>query len=137
LAQNFDVIRPSNHAFVSAARVLLGLFVLVTGVMTMFVPEFRATFLTQLAAAGIPLVRASLFLIPAIELVAGAMLLGGFMIRLASLAVVLLMALMTYLHLIVDEPVLFPLQLGIPLIPIVALVLSGFLYVVDTYFDDA
>ncbi len=135
---NLNVIRRSrDRDFTSGARVLLGLFVLITGVMTFFVPEFRGLFIGQLTAAGIPLARASLFVIPTLEAAAGVMFIRGFMTRLASLVTIFIMALMTYLHLVVDGPSMLPMQFGLPLIPITALVLSLFLYFVDTSGDEA
>jgi len=128
-----DVIPESDSAFTTAARVLLGLFLLGLGVATFFVPDFKVAFMGQLDAAGIPLRAFTSFALPTLEGVVGAMLLGGVMMRVASLVSVLLMALLTYLHLAVQEPTLFPLQFGWPLIPIVALVLSAFLYFVDRY----
>ena len=89
MKETFNVVRGSDDsAFVSGARVLLGLFILITGVMKFFVPEFRGLFMDQLSAAGIPLTRLSLFFIPTLEAVVGAMLLGGVMIRLASLVTI-------------------------------------------------
>lgn len=131
----FDVISRSDHAFVSATRVLLGLFVLVTGVMTFFVPAIRLAFIQQLSAAGLPLVNLSLFMLPVVEGVVGLMLIGSVMVRLASLVTVVLMGMLTYVHLAVPEPTLYPLQFGLPLIPAVALVLAAFLYFVDRYED--
>ena len=115
---------------------MLGIFMLITGVMTFFVPEFRGSFISQLAAAEIPLARLSLFVIPTLEAVAGVMFLQGIMTRLASLFTIFIMALITYLHLVVDEAPLYPLQFGLPLIPIVALVLSLFLYFVESQGDE-
>ena len=124
-----------DNAFTSAARVLLGVFILIIGVMTFFVPEFRVAFMGQLSGAGIPIQNQSLVIIPALEGVVGAMLVGGVLVRPASLVAALIMALLTYLHLVVADPALFPLQFGLPLIPIVGLVLSAFLYFVQSYED--
>lgn len=131
-----DVIRESDNAFITAARVILGLFVLGTGVATFFVPDFRVAFIGQLSAADVPFPGLSSFMFPTLEGVVGAMLLGGVVMRLASLASILIMALLTYLHLVVVEPSLYPSQFGFPLIPVVALVLSAFLYFVDRYGDN-
>lgn len=137
IKMNLDVIRGNaDSAFTSAVRVLLGLFVLLTGVLTFFVPEFRGLFIGQLAAADIPLARLSLFVIPALEATAGVMLIRGFVIKPASLVTLVIMALITYLHLVVDDPTLFPLQFGLPLIPATALVLSLFLYFVEPGVDE-
>ena len=129
--RSFDVISGGRRdAFASSARILLGLFVLITGIMKFFVPEFRVLFTQQLSAAGIPLQRFSLFFIPMLEGVAGAMLIGGVMTRLASLFTVFIMGLIAYMDLVVDASSLFPPVLGFPIMPIVALVLSIFLYFV-------
>lgn len=133
---NLNVIGTRNNAFVSAARVILGLFVLLTGVLTFFVPDLRAAFAEQLGAAGIPLQRMTFFVIPALEATAGVMLMGRVLTRIASLATIIVMGLVTYLHLMVSDPVVFPLQFGLPLIPIVSLVLAGFLYFVEEDFED-
>ena len=128
-----DIIPESDSAFTTAARVLLGLFLLGLGVATFFVPDVKVSFMSQLDAAGIPLRNLTSFVLPTLEGIVGVMLLWGVMMRLASLMSIVLMALLTYLHLVVDEPTLFGEQLGWPLIPIVALVLSAFLYFVDRY----
>lgn len=133
---DFDVIQRSDNAFVSGARVLLGLFFLGSGVAMFFVPGFRADFVGQLASAHIPLQRFTLFVIPLVLGASGVMLMQGVLIRLASFVGILLMALMTYMHLIVDSPSVFPQQFGFPFIPVVALVLSAFLYFVDSYDEE-
>jgi hypothetical protein len=130
---NEDIISKSDNAFTSGARVLLGLFFLASGVAMFFVPGFRASLVGQLAVAGIPLQRLTLFVIPLLLGASGVMLMQGVLIRLASLIGILLMALLTYMHLVVDSPTVFPQQFGFPFIPVVALVLSAFLYFVDSY----
>lgn len=128
-----DVIQENSSAFATAARVLLGLFLVGLGVATFFVPEFKLAFIGQLGDAGIPLQGWVKFLLPTVEGIVGAMLLGGVLMRIASLVSIVVMAILTYLHLVVADPTLLPLQFGLPLIPIVGLVLSGFLYFVDRY----
>ena len=59
------------------------------------------------------------------------MFLGCVMVRPASLVTILIMGLTTYLHLVVTDPVMYPLQFGLPLIPILALALGVFLYFAD------
>lgn len=131
-----NIILRSDNSFVSASRALLGLFLLGVGVVTFFVPDFKVAFLGQLSEANIPLQGLVQWVIPTIEGVVGAMMLGGVMMRVASLVSMLLMALLLYLHLVVDDPIFFPLQFGLPLMPIIALVLSAFLYFVERYDED-
>jgi uncharacterized membrane protein YphA (DoxX/SURF4 family) len=131
-----DVIAESNTAFTSASRTVLGLFLIGLAVATFFVPDIKVAFVHQLDAAGIPLRRFASFLLPTVEGVAGVMLLGGVLVRVASLVSVLLMAVLVYIDLVGAESTLFPLQFGLPLIPIIALVLSLFLYFVDRYEEE-
>jgi uncharacterized membrane protein YphA (DoxX/SURF4 family) len=67
-----------------------------------------------------------MWLVPVVEVVIGAMLIVGFFGRLAGLAAILLMIVATYVHLVVHNPELFPLQPKAPIIPLVALLLSSY-----------
>jgi len=128
-----DVIGERTTGFASATRALLGLFLLGFAIATFFVGQFRVSFMAQLTAAHFPFEGLTMVVIPTIAGVAGSMLLGGFMVRLASLVSLLLCLLLTFLHIVVTSPTVIPLQFGLPLIPIVALVLSGFLFTVEQY----
>ncbi|MGA7306293.1 MAG: hypothetical protein WBW88_15555, partial [Rhodothermales bacterium] len=99
-----DVIAGSDTSFISAARVLLGLFVLGLGVVTFFVPELKVAFMNQLDAGHIQLHGLTMVVLPTLEGIVGVMLIGGVLVRLASFVCVLIMALLTYLHLVVAEP---------------------------------
>jgi hypothetical protein len=136
MERHYDIIPESDNAFVSGTRVLLGLFFLGCGVALFFVPGFRAGLVGQLGAAHIPLQRLTLFVIPLLLGASGVALIQGVLVRLASLVGILLMALLTYMHLIVASPSVFPQQFGFPFIPVVALVLSAFLYFVDSFGEE-
>jgi hypothetical protein len=131
-----DVIAESSTAFTSASRTILGLFLIGLAVATFFVPDIKVAFTYQLDAAGIPLRRFASVLLPTVEGVVGLMVLGGVLVRVASLVSVLLMAMLVYMDLVGTESSLFPLQFGLPMIPIIALVLSLFLYFVDQYEEE-
>lgn len=111
----------------ATVRIVLGLLFLSTGVMKFAVPELRAAFSGQLAAAGIPFHALNMWLVPAAELVVGALFSLGLLARLASLASAGMMVVATYVHLVVHDPALFPLQPEAPIIPI--LTILGCLYV--------
>ena len=97
MRKDFNVIGDrGDDAFVSGSRIILGLFLVVMGVMTFFVPDFQATFNTQLREAGIPLLQFTRFFIPVIEVAAGAMLIGGVLTRIASLATIVIMGVITF-----------------------------------------
>lgn len=129
------VLTSRDNAFVSGARVLIGLFFLGTGVVMFFVPDFRAAFNGQLASAGIPLVNLTRVVIPILMGVVGIMLVQGVLIRIASFVGIFLMALMTYLHVVVAAPTFYPVPFGLPLIPAIALVICAFLYFVDRHHE--
>lgn len=109
----------SNPA--AAIRILLGLLFLSTGVMKFVLPDFRAAFSGQLTAAGIPLHSLNMWVVPAVEIGVGVLFILGFLSRLASLSAIVMMVVATYVHLVVDDPTLFPLQPEEPIIPTIAI----------------
>jgi uncharacterized membrane protein YphA (DoxX/SURF4 family) len=106
---------------------LLGLLFLSTGLMKFAVPELRAAFSGQLVGAGLPLHATSMWLVPAAEMGLGVLFLLGLLVRVASLGGVVLMAAATYVHVVVDDPALFPLQPEQPIVPVVAAALCLYL----------
>ncbi|MCI0358791.1 MAG: DoxX family protein [Planctomycetaceae bacterium] len=117
--------RDSNSA--TAIRLLLGVLFLSTGVMKFAVPELRAAFSGQLAEAGIPFHSLNMWFVPAMEIGVGILFFLGFLSRLASLAAIVIMVVATYVHLIVHDPTLFPLQPQEPIIPIIVVVVCLYL----------
>ena len=107
-------------------RVLLGFLFLSTGLMKILVPDLRAAFSGQLTAASIPFHGLNLWVVPVAEVLAGLFLLAGLYTRLAAAAAAGMMVVATYVHLVVHDPDLFPLQPEAPTIPIVALVLCAY-----------
>jgi uncharacterized membrane protein YphA (DoxX/SURF4 family) len=117
--------RASNSA--AGIRILLGLLFLSTGVMKFAIPNLRAAFSGQLTAAGIPFHSLNMWVVPAAEIGVGVLFLLGFLSRLASLSAIVMMVVATYVHLVVDDPTLFPLQPEEPIIPIIAIALCLYL----------
>ncbi len=115
--------RPSTP--LAVVRILLGLLFLMTGLMKLFVPELRAAFSGQLTAAAIPAHSLNMWFVPLAETGMGLALIAGFLSRLASLAAMGTMVVATYVHLVVHDPELFPLQPEAPIIPLIALVLCA------------
>ncbi len=115
--------RTRASAFAGAIRILLGLLFLSTGVMKFAVPDLRVAFSDQLTAAAIPFHSLNMWVVPAVEIGVGVFFILGFLSRLASLAAIVMMAAATYVHLVVDDPALFPLQPESPIIPIIAMTL--------------
>ena len=97
-----------------------------TGVMKLVVPALADAFAGQLLAAELPFYTLSRWSVPFVEIAVGALLLVGAYARVAGIVVVGLMCVATYVHLVVDDPSLFPLQPSEPIIPIVVVVLTGY-----------
>jgi len=117
--------RTSNSA--AATRILLGLLFVSTGVMKFTVPSLRAAFSGQLTAAGIPFHSLNMWVVPAAEVGVGVLFLLGFVSRLASLSAIVMMVVATYVHLVVHDPTLFPLQPEKPIIPAMVIALCLYL----------
>ena len=105
-------------------RIALGVLFVMTGVMKLVVPSLGAAFAGQLAGADIPLQELNRWLVPFIEVGVGGALLIGFYTRIATLIVFSIMIVGTYVHLVVDDPSLFPLQPEEPIIPVTVMILS-------------
>ena len=101
-------------------RIFLGLLFLSTGIMKFAVPDLRAAFSGQLVAASIPFHSLNMWVVPAVEVGIGVLFILGFLSRLAGLSAIATMVVATYVHLVVHDPTLFPLQPEQPIIPAVA-----------------
>jgi len=111
----------------AAIRIFLGLLFLSTGFMKLAVPDLRVAFAGQLTAAGIPFHSLDMWVVPAVEIGVSVLFLLGFLSRLASLSAIAIMVVATYVHLVVDDPALFPLQPEEPIIPTIAIALCLYL----------
>jgi len=118
------ILHTSRSIPLAVIRVLLGILFLMTGFMKLLVPMLQDAFAGQLAAAGIPMIALNMWVVPISEVVVGAFLLFGILARPAALAILPMMVVATYVHLVVTDHSLFPLQPKPPIIPIVAIVLA-------------
>ena len=108
-------------------RLLLAMLFLMTGVMKLVVPMLAEAWSGQLLAAGLPLYSVTRWTVPFVEIGVGAVLGVGAFARLAGIVVVGIMLAATYVHVVVDDPTLFPLQPSEPIIPLVVLALTVYL----------
>ncbi|MCH8811731.1 MAG: DoxX family protein [Gemmatimonadetes bacterium] len=121
-------IRSTRDDRVAASiRIGLGILFVMTGIMKVVVPSLGEAFAGQLAGANIPLQELNRWAVPFIEMAVGGALLVGFYTRLATFVVFNIMIVGTYVHLVVDDPSLFPLQPEQPIIPAVVMILSVYL----------
>ncbi len=123
------VRRTQTDGVARGIRVALGVLFVMTGAMKLVVPMLSVAWAGQLAAANIPLPEFNRWVVPFIEMAVGVALLAGFYTRIATLLVLNIMAVATYVHLVVHDPALFPLQPAAPIIPAVVVILSLYVLV--------
>lgn len=119
--------RPDGLAM--GIRLFLGTLFVMTGAMKLVVPALASAWAGQLLAAKIPFAELNRLVVPFVEMGVGVALLLGFYTRPASLVVLSIMVVATYVHLVVDDPALFPLQPSEPIIPLVVMVLTAYIAV--------
>ena len=122
-----SIRRTRNDRVAAGIRIGLGILFVMSGAMKVVVPTLGEAFDGQLAAANIPFQDLNRWAVPFIEMAIGGALLVGFYTRLATLVVLSIMIVGTYVHLVVDDPSLFPLQPEQPIIPAAVMVLSVYL----------
>ena len=108
-------------------HIALGVLFGMTGAMKLLVPALGTAFAGQLAQAELPFLQLSRWGVPVLEMAIGLALLAGWYTRLATLLVIPIMLVATYVHLVVDDPSLFPLQPEAPAIPLTVLLVAGYL----------
>lgn len=94
-----DVRSTRSDGIARGIRVVLGILFAMTGVMKLVVPALAAAWAGQLAAANIPFPELTRAVVPFIEIGVGVALLFGFYTRIATLLVLSIMAVATYVHL--------------------------------------
>jgi uncharacterized membrane protein YphA (DoxX/SURF4 family) len=99
-------------------RTFVGGMILSTGVMKLVVPRLRSAWGAQLDQASLPLREVTYHTFPIVEIGVGAMLIVGLRPKTGAVIVISMMAGATYVHIVVDDPDVFPLQPKTPLIPL-------------------
>lgn len=114
--------RPSK--LMALVRIVLGLVIVGSGAMKFSVPMLWEVWSGQLSAANLPLQTLNLWLVPIVELTAGTLLVMGVYARANALVVIGMMVVAIYVHLVVAEPSLFPLQPREPVVPATVLAMA-------------
>ncbi len=123
-----DEIRQTAHnKLAGGIRLLLAILFLMTGAMKLFVPMLADAWSGQLLATNLPLYTITRWTVPFLEIVLGVVLASGLLVRPAVVVVMGIMVVATYVHLVVDDPSLFPLQPSEPIIPLIVILLSLYL----------
>ncbi len=122
-----DIRNTSDDKAAGVVRLLLAMIFVMTGVMKLVVPILGQAWSGQLLAANVPLYTLTRWTMPLVEIGVGVALTVGLYARLASVIVMGIMVAATYVHLVVDDPTLFPLQPSQPIIPLIVLVMSAYI----------
>ncbi len=122
-----EVRQTSNNKLAGGIRLLLTILFLMTGAMKLLVPTLADAWSGQLLAADLPLYSITLWTVPFLEMLLGVVLATGGFVRPAVVLVMGIMVVATYVHVVVDDPSLFPLQPSEPIIPLIVVVLSLYL----------
>ncbi len=113
-----NVRRTGNDSVAATVRWALGLLFVMTGAMKLVVPILAEAWSGQLIAAELPFYTMSRWSVPFVEIAVGVVMAVGLYARVAALVVIGIMTVATYVHLVVADPSLFPLQPREPIIPL-------------------
>ena len=86
--------------------------------MKLLVPMLAEAWEGQLQTAQVPFITLSRWSVPFLKIFLGVVLAMGYHTRLAVVMVMGIMSVATYVHIVVDDPALFPLQPSAPIIPL-------------------
>ncbi len=118
----FDSLRNTSSARLAGAlRILVGFVFFMAGILKVVVPSLGEAFSGQLSAANIPFQEFVQYTFPVVETVLGILLLAGLHARISAAVAAASMVVATYVHIVIDDPSLFPLQPVEPIGPLVLL----------------
>ena len=121
-----NVRNTSDDKVAGVVRLLLAMIFVMAGVMKLVSPILGDVWSGQLLAANLPFYSLTRWTVPFVEIGVGVALTVGLYARLASVIVMGIMVAATYVHLVVDDPTLFPLQPSEPIIPLIVLLMSAY-----------
>jgi uncharacterized membrane protein YphA (DoxX/SURF4 family) len=123
-----SIRKTTDNTLAGSLRLLLGALFVMTGTMKLVVPMLADAWSGQLLASGLPFYELSRWSVPFVEILVGVTLGVGFFTRLSALMVIGIMVVATYVHVVVDDPTLFPLQPSEPIIPLVVIAICVYLF---------
>ncbi len=122
-----NVRNTSDDKVAGVVRLLLAMIFITAGVMKLVSPILGDVWSGQLQAANLPFYSLTRWTVPFVEIGVGVALTVGLYARLASVIVMGIMVAATYVHLVVDDPTLFPLQPSEPVVPLIVLLMSAYI----------
>lgn len=125
---SFDQLRiTSSDKPALVLRFLLGFVFFMAGILKVVVPHLGEAFSGQLTTANIPFYGLVFYTVPVTEMVLGITFLFGLHTRLSAAIAAIIMVAATYVHIVADDPALFPLQPVEPIGPLMLLAMSVYL----------
>ncbi len=121
------VRKTTDNKLAGSIRLLLAVMFLMTGAMKLLVPMLADAWSGQLLAANLPLYSITRWTVPFVEIALGIVLAMGILVRVAVVVVVGIMVVATYVHVVVDDPSLFPLQPSEPIIPLIVIAMCAYI----------
>ena len=122
-----DIRQTTDDKLAGSIRLFLAVLFVLTGTMKLVVPMLADAWSGQLLASGLPFYELSRWSVPFVEILVGVVLGVGFFARPAAVVVIGIMAVATYVHVVVDDPSLFPLQPSEPVIPLAVIAMCVYL----------
>ena len=119
--------RTTDDKLAGSIRLLLAVLFVMTGTMKLVVPMLADAWSGQLLASGLPFYELSRWSVPVIEILVGFVLGVGLYTRPAATVVIGIMTVATYVHVVVDDLSLFPLQPSEPIIPLAVIAMCVYL----------
>jgi len=121
------VRKTTDNKLAGSIRLLLAVMFLMTGAMKLLVPMLADAWSGQLLAANLPLYSITRWTVPFVEIALGIVLAMGILGRVAVVVVVGIMVVATYVHVVVDDPSMFPLQPSEPIIPLIVIAMCAYI----------
>ena len=81
----------------------------------------------QKFAKGLNIYAFNVRVVPVVEVIVGLLLILGLFSRVGGLVIINMMLVATYVHLVVDNPALFPLQPKEPVIPLISIAVAAYI----------
>ena len=122
-----SIQKTADDKLAGSIRLILAVLFVMTGAMKLTVPMLAEAWSGQLLASGLPFYELSKWSVPFVEILVGVVLGVGLFARLAAVVVVGIMAVATSVHVVVDDPSLFPLQPSEPIIPLAVIAMCAYL----------
>ena len=121
--------RTPESKSLASLRISVGIIFLAAGIAKLLVPIMVAAFEEQLRATGVPFRNYFSLWFPILEITIGYFLLIGKFTRFWSVIAIAAMCFGVYVHMVIDDPALFPLEPAAPIVPIAIIGLSAILFI--------